>query len=508
MRHRFDWKLPVATLAALAAVATAGCGGGAGESNLPMAQASQATVGTDQAAGASPFIAFLTVAGQHLDDVTSANVVIAPQAGTVSKPVSLTFSRNWLLGHGYAQPAAATMTVPVFGLYAGTANPVTLTLEFSDDTVLTLSANVTTAADTPDVYTSPAIAMARAPGSRLGFDFFYIKSARGGPVILDTDARVRWRSPGTFDSQGAGSSTFTGDGFVIGTGSATIVRAGLDGTFGVSGSIAATGAIDFHHDIEDGRTGLLADIDTAASFESVAMEIMPDGTLLHAWDLGQILSDYMRANGDDPTLFVRPEVDWFHMNTAVYDRADDSVIVSSRENFVIKLDYETGAIRWIFGDTTKYWYTFPSLRARSLALAPGGLAPIGQHAVNIAPDGNLLLFNDGLNSAHQPPGAPAGELRPWSEVSSYRIDDAAMTATEAWGFDYGKTVYSPICSSARELPDGSVLVDYAAAEGITAAYLVGLDANHTVVFDFRYPETGCSTAWNSQPIALEAMLFQ
>jgi Arylsulfotransferase (ASST). len=29
------------------------------------------------------------------------------------------------------------------------------------------------------------------------------------------------------------------------------------------------------------------------------------------------------------------------------------VIVSSRENFVIAIDYETGAIKWILGDPTK-----------------------------------------------------------------------------------------------------------------------------------------------------------
>ena len=79
-------------------------------------------------------------------------------------------------------------------------------------------------------------------------------------------------------------------------------------------------------------------------------------------------------------MFVRPGVDWFHNNSAIYDPSDDSIIVSSRENFVIKLDHKTGQIIWIFGDPTKYWYTFPSLRAKALTLAPGGLYPIGQHA--------------------------------------------------------------------------------------------------------------------------------
>ena len=44
-------------------------------------------------------------------------------------------------------------------------------------------------------------------------------------------------------------------------------------------------------------------------------------------------------------------------------------MVSSRENFVMKLDYHTGNIIWILWDPSKYWYTFPSLRAKALTLA-------------------------------------------------------------------------------------------------------------------------------------------
>ena len=53
----------------------------------------------------------------------------------------------------------------------------------------------------------------------------------------------------------------------------------------------------------------------------------------------------MRDAGDDATAFVLSGVDWFHLNGSVYDARDDSVIVSSRENFLIKLDYRTAQIR-------------------------------------------------------------------------------------------------------------------------------------------------------------------
>ena len=58
----------------------------------------------------------------------------------------------------------------------------------------------------------------------------------------------------------------------------------------------------------------------------------------------------MVAGGDDPSQFVfLIPTDWFHNNGVAYNRADDSVIISSREHFVICFDYETTAIKWILG---------------------------------------------------------------------------------------------------------------------------------------------------------------
>ncbi len=109
--------------------------------------------------------------------------------------------------------------------------------------------------------------------------------------------------------------------------------------------------------------------------------------------MANIISAAMIAGGDDPSQFVYPTpTDWFHNNGVTYNRADDSLIVSSRENFLICLDYETSAIKWILGDPTKKWYQFPSLRKFALTLAPGSLPPIGQHA----PLDYLRSESDGL----------------------------------------------------------------------------------------------------------------
>ena len=218
----------------------------------------------------------------------------------------------------------------------------------------------------------------------------------------------------------------------------------------------------------------------------------------------------MTANGDDPTLFVRPGVDWFHNNASTYDPRDDSLIVSSRENFLIKLNYSTGQVVWIFGDPTKYWYTFPSLRAKALTTA--GLYPIGQHAVSITPQGYLQIFNNGFQSGHQPASQPTGAYRPYSTVSTYVIDEVNHTATDVSEFDYNQSISSIICSSGYTEQDGSMLVSYAyvpsvASPGTFVARLVGVNPASNVTFDFEYPTNGCGTSFNARVIRFESLSF-
>jgi arylsulfate sulfotransferase len=330
-----------------------------------------------------------------------------------------------------------------------------------------------------------------------------IKSSLASPIIVDTDAEMRWVVPSTVV---ATSSALQGDEFVIGTlDSLNVYRLRLDGTLSQAAVPSSTTYTDFDHNIDFGKTALLAEFDIGTkSLESNIAEIDDSGTIYNQWNMAAIISDYMTGQGDNAKAFVRPGSDWFHSNSTAYDPSDDSLIVSSRENFVIKVGYSTGNIIWILGDTTKYWYTFPSLRAKALTLT-AGLPPIGQHGISINSDGNLMLFNDGLGSRSQPAGEPAGLTLPYSAVSVYAIDTASMTAQEVYRFDNGESIDSEICGSAYEAAGQSVLVDYATAANFLQARLVGLDANQNVVFDFQYAnQTGtCNTSWNAIPIALD-----
>jgi len=490
---------PVLSLLLLAALT------GCGPAPFQVSSDASGSISVAGRPGSSPFIAFLDLSGPTIGDVTSVSYSVEPRAGSVSKPVQATFSISALQTRGYVAETGR-LTVPVFGLYPGSQNQATVGLQFSDASSQVVHVQITTGTyeDPHSVYDHRTILEARAAGRSLGFDFFAMKSSIDSVVVVDTDGEVRWVGNGT-PSQAV---IFDTNGFVVGSpNSAQFQRLELDGS-STSGQVVDPSVLDFTHNIDPGMMGLLAEFDVTGETDATVEEITRDGAVLATWKMGDLLSAYMTAHGDDPTTFVRPGVDWFHVNAATYDPSDDSVIVSSRENFVIKLDYTSGEPRWILGDPTKYWYTFPSLRAKALTLSEGGFYPIGQHATSITADGLLMVFNDGTASLNQPKGAPAGDSRSYSVVSAYAIDPLGMTAKEVWRFEHQPDLQSSFCSSSYEVGQ-SYLVNYAEATAGSTARLIGLDANRQVVFDFSYPNPGgCQTSWNAVPVPFDDLQFQ
>ncbi|HTX75471.1 MAG TPA: aryl-sulfate sulfotransferase [Terracidiphilus sp.] len=505
-----------AGLACSLGVAICGCSRGAAAGGSTQsssgAEAQQSNIQIDgNQPGVTPFIASVGLVGQNVPDVVAVTFNIAPKPNTVSKPVNVTWTRAALASGGYLQPGA--INLPVFGLYDGYQNQVTLQVQFADGSVQQLEDPIATApySDPTGVYKNPTIFKARTAGSSLGFNFFIMKSQIGSPVIVDTDGEVRWVVP----APATMAAYFANGQFWLGSvNSPQIDTLQFDGTEALQTTALPQPLLaTFTHNIDPGTKlgSFLAEFngtdDLGKSTGDIVAEILPESSqpVMQTFDLADILTAYMQKNGDDPTAFVRPGVDWFHVNASVYDPYDDSVIVSSRENFLIKLDYQTKDIIWILGDPTKYWYTFPSLRAKALTLDPGGDYPIGQHGVSITSDGYVMVFNDGLGSLNEPAGEPAGLSRSYSEVSVYSVNSTAMTAHQVWNFNYGQSILSPICGSSYEAA-GTYLVDFATADNYKHARLVGLDPNHNVVFDFQYNSPSvCAAGWNAIPINLEDM---
>jgi hypothetical protein len=270
------------------------------------------------------------------------------------------------------------------------------------------------------------------------------------------------------------------------------------------------GVLDFHHNMDPGKFGLLVEVDTrvdtTTDFESIIMEVGLNGEVFKKWNMASIIASAMRAGGDDPSGFVRRGQDWFHSNAATYRASDNSVIISSRENFVIALDWGTGAIKWILGDPAKAWYQYPSLRAYALNVQLGGLAPIGQHAVSITYNDKLLLFDDGLRSFITD---PPGNNRLYAAPRKYSLDLTNHAATEI--YRYTRPIVSEICSSVYEDAPDNYLVDYAVAGGFQSgnafAEIVGLQPSGARVFDYKFATNFCNEIFNAIPVHFEQLTF-
>ena len=475
---------------------------------------------TGHATGPTPFISKLNLNVSNTSVLKSIQFAINPKPGSVTRPLSGTYSNDYLVSRGFEHPPE--IILPVYGLYAASTNAVTLTYRFLDGSSKQANTSIATAAfdDQGCGYNTPTKLQPRTNSTQLSYDYVFDRSACGNfsPIILDSDGALRWVSP--LATQGAlnAASTFF-DNAVYTTQFKQLWRIELDGTALVVAdySSLSLGVVNFHHNIDPGKTGLLLEPDTTTYFESTILEVdKDDGHVLKTFNMAQIISAAMRAGGDDPSQFVfqrTPQAsnDWFHNNGVAYNRADDSLIVSSREDFVICLDYNTGYIKWILGDPTKKWYQFPSLRRFALTLAPGSLPPIGQHSPSITFDQGLLVFDNGTESSFQdPPGAH----RDFAMPRKYSLDVAGNVATEVWNLPVpmNDNIHSPFCGSAYEDAPYNYLVDYAIVNGgipglPTFAQLLGLNAAEENIFYYQYPTLGCNTAYNSIPIHLENAKF-
>jgi arylsulfate sulfotransferase len=450
-------------------------------------------------AGPTPFISFVNATVSDIAGFQFAQFLIQPKTGSATRPIKARYGRAYLEARGYFDPQNGQLTIPVFGLYAGRPNRVTINLGFNvgfrNNTRFVV--DITTPPYDGGTYSNPTVIQPLLPGTTLSYDFILLKGFAEPitPIIIDTDAEVRW-----VGTAGVGTSNcmLFDNAFYLTSGT-SLLRTEFDGVTTPVADYSGIGVTNFHHQIDPGRDGMIIDVNTVDWTESVNIEVDAAGNVLRTWNLADIISAAMIAGGDDPSQFVYPAPnDWFHNNTCTYRSSDNSLIVSSRENFVIALDYDSGNIKWILGDPTKHWHEFPSLRAFALTLTPGSLPPIGEHALSMSGD-QLLLFDNGTGSNFQ---QPPGESRTYSAPRKYQIDLNAFEATETWHYYPDPSVYSAFCSSVYEDAPDNYVIDYTLGNNIFTG-IVGLDALGNVAFNYRYELNGCGTAWNAIQIHWE-----
>ena len=489
-----------------------GCGGGNDKSDGDIIENYSETV-APYSSGETPFTHFYSIAGSDIQRVSKLSYAIHPKSGYIAKPVSISYSTAYLAEHGLI--TADKIILPIVGLYEDYENSVTIAVKYRNLENQHQVSIITKRFESADgLNYRPEVIKKAEIGHTLDFNYFFLKRINGGPLVYDIDGEIRWT---TNMVTSAVSTIFDKGKFIIGgPKTASIINVELFGRT-ENFSLLSNKYTNYHHNIEKGKYGYLFELDATgpegANIESVLVDGSHDGIIYTEFDFATILSEYMKKQGDDPSPFVRSGKDWFHMNSAVYDASDNSIIASSRENFVIKIDYDTKEIKWVFGDPTKYWYTFNSLAKLAILMDEPAQYPVGQHALSLDSKGDMLLFDNGGSSFNQPQEAPRGISKSYSAARKYRIDAKLKKATNIFTFDYAQNLLSDICSSVYEMAGGSMLINFANSDkGLMSATItprhLGLGKNGAVEFEFKLNSPGyCGMGWNSDFINFENLTY-
>src|SRR4051812_5587686 len=146
----------------------------------PLANATQATdttvLITAKTAGPTPFINKLTLNVSNLAVVQRIKFSIVPKPGSVTRPLSATYWKGYLDSRGYVDAENGQITVPVFGLYDGYTNTVSLTYFFSDGSFKRTSTMIATERfDDPCPFDKPNVRQPRTAAA-LSYDFMLVQT--------------------------------------------------------------------------------------------------------------------------------------------------------------------------------------------------------------------------------------------------------------------------------------------------------------------------------------------
>ena len=369
---------------------------------------------------------------------------VAPTVTIIGKDEHTTFTHEF--------ESNTVHYLPIYGLYAGEANEVII--EFGDT-----KKNITIETEAlPDDFILPT--SVKADKSSLGNElYFFSPSSSGYTSAYDINGDVRWYL--TINALWEINRLENGH-FMVSTERLVNSPYYMTGLYEMDllGKIYKEISLEggYHHDYFEMPNGnlLVASDDFYNDYGTVEDYIVEvdinNGEIIKTWDLKDIL------NMDDGKSENWVDYDWFHNNSVWYDEATNSITLSGRhQDAVINIDYDTGELNWIIGDSTnwseeyqKYFFT-----------------PVGddfewqwsQHAAMITPEGYVFILDNGNNkSKNKEEYVPAEDS--YTRGVMYKIDTDEMTIEQIWeyGKERGSEFYSPYISDVDYLDKGHYIV--------------------------------------------------
>lgn len=243
----------------------------------------------------------------------------------------------------------------------------------------------------------------------------------------------------------------------------------------------------FHHDVIELPNGHLvatASKDGSTNINGVEtqydfiIEFDPaSGSVVNEWDLKESL-DPIRTDVMLPSELKDAEMNWAHGNGLCYSQEDNCIIVTLRNQGICKLDWSNN-LKWILSPQ-KGWkspqsaYILNPLDKNDKSIidpdTKSGLKPHpdfeyswGGHCPVLMPNGNLLVFDNGLYRHffeygfyynYKGPDPATGEDA-YSRAVEYAIDEKNRNVKEIWqyGHERYRECYAGGVSSVQYLPE-------------------------------------------------------
>ncbi len=340
--------------------------------------------------------------------------------------------------------------LPIYGLYANYENEVTIKVN-GKEKIIKIKTDAL-----PDNMILPT--SVKADKTKLSNDlYFYTPSSVGYTVAYDINGDVRWYLTNyalwKIDRLKNGNLLVSTERLV----NSPYYMTGMY-EMTLLGKIVHEYSLPggYHHDyfeMENGNFLIASDNFSSGTVEDYVVEMDREtGEIVKTFDLTKIL------NKEDGKSENWSQYDWFHNNSVWYDKNTNSITLSGRhQDAVINLDYETGNLNWIIGDSTnwseeyqKYFFT-----------------PVGdnfewqwsQHAAMITPEGYVFILDNGNNKSKiESEYVPASQS--YTRGVMYKIDTDTMTIEQVWeyGKERGSSFYSPYISDVDYLDKNHYIV--------------------------------------------------
>lgn len=378
-------------------------------------------------------------------------------------------------------PALATdHRIPVLGLYPDTMNTVVITLTTQSGTQYTGELYIATN-PLPDFLPDIQITALKRDKMEPGLHLAEVLIANSGefdsfPVMFDDNGEVRW----FLDLSGVKPFPFTPHRLKNGN--------WLFVSWVEMYELSSLGQLIQHHRLTDFSadhdvialdnghlimgaskkdTKIIREGAAVESRYDYVIEVDKNRQVVREWDLREVLDVDRTVFRKDFSLDF--SADWFHINSIVQDPEDKGLVISGRNQGVLKVSPDN-ELRWILAPHRAWGkagfdgqglntqdYLLQAIGADGQILPAevqeGTLAtdefewPTGQHALSILKNGHLLLFDNGLSRNF------SNEFS-YSRAVEYEIDEQAKTIRQVWAYgkSRGMDLFSAITSDVDLLP--------------------------------------------------------